>query len=61
MYVLVCTCLDLAHVVCQVSKYMSKSGEQHWVAVKWIFRNLRCTVGCGIMFGGECGDVLVVG
>ena len=52
MYTMVCTRHDLAHVVSQVSKYMSKPGRQHWEAVKWIFRYfLRAIVGHVIVFG----------
>jgi len=61
MYAMVCTRPDLAHVVSQVSKYMSKSGRQHWEAVKWIFRYLRCTVRHDIVFGNQQGDHLIVG
>jgi len=61
MYAMVCSHPNLAHVVSQVSKYMSKSGRQHWEAVKWIFRYLRGTVGHGIVFGNQQGDPLVVG
>ncbi|GMI66617.1 hypothetical protein HRI_000331000 [Hibiscus trionum] len=34
MYAMVCICPDLAHVVGQVCKYMSKPGRSHWEAVK---------------------------
>jgi len=34
MHAMVCTRPDLAHVVSQVSKYMSKPGRQHWEVVK---------------------------
>jgi len=44
MYAMVCTRPDLAHAISQVSKYMSKTGRQHWETLKWIFRYLRC---CG--------------
>ncbi|KAK4390530.1 Retrovirus-related Pol polyprotein from transposon TNT 1-94 [Sesamum angolense] len=43
MYAMVCTRPNLAHVVSQVCKYMSKPGRHHWEAVKWIFR--RSTTG----------------
>ncbi|KAE8715770.1 hypothetical protein F3Y22_tig00110160pilonHSYRG00432 [Hibiscus syriacus] len=61
MYAMVCTRLDLAHVVSQVCKYMSKPGKQHWEAVKWIFRYLKGTVGHGIVFGSQRDNPLVVG
>ncbi len=43
MYAMVCTRLDISHVVGVVSKYMSNPGKQHWEAVKWILRYLRGT------------------
>ncbi|KAE8719481.1 putative ribonuclease H protein [Hibiscus syriacus] len=61
MYAMVCTCPDLAHVVSQVCKYMSKPGKQHWEVVKWIFRYLKGTVGHGIVFGSQRDNPLVVG
>ncbi|KAE8681185.1 Detected protein of unknown function [Hibiscus syriacus] len=61
MYAMVCTRPDLAHIVSQVCKYMSKPGKQHWEAVKWIFRYLKGTVGHGIVFGSQRDNPLVVG
>ncbi|KAE8683930.1 hypothetical protein F3Y22_tig00111166pilonHSYRG00365 [Hibiscus syriacus] len=61
MYAMVCTRPDLAYVVSQVCKYMSKPGKQHWEAVKWIFRYLKGTVGHGIVFGSQQDNHLVVG
>jgi len=61
MYAMVRTSPDLARVVSQVSKSMSKPGRQHREAVKWIFRYLRGTMGHGIVFGNQQVDHLVVG
>ncbi|KAE8672700.1 putative ribonuclease H protein [Hibiscus syriacus] len=61
MYAMVCTRPDLAHVVSQVCKYMSKPGKQYWEAVKWIFRYLKGTVGHGMVFGSQRDNPLVVG
>ncbi|KAE8674685.1 putative ribonuclease H protein [Hibiscus syriacus] len=61
MYAMVCTRPDLAHVVSQVCKYMSKPGKQHWEAVKWIFRYLKGTMGHGIVFGSQRDNSLVIG
>ncbi|KAL0370739.1 UNVERIFIED_CONTAM: Retrovirus-related Pol polyprotein from transposon TNT 1-94 [Sesamum angustifolium] len=61
MYAMVCTHPDLAHVVSQVCKYISKLGRHHWDAVKWIFRYLKGTVGHGVIFGSQQNDSLVVG
>ena len=41
MYAMVCTRLDIAHVVGVVSRFMSKPGKQHWEAIKWILRYLK--------------------
>ncbi|CAA0813321.1 Uncharacterized mitochondrial protein AtMg00810 [Striga hermonthica] len=43
MYAMVCTRPDIGHAVGVVSRFMSKPGEAHWEAVKWILRYLRGT------------------
>ena len=44
MYAMVCTRLDIAHVVGVVSWFLSNPGKEHWVAVKCILRYLRGTL-----------------
>jgi len=41
MYVMVCTRLDIAHVVGVVSRFLSNLGKEHWEGVKWILRYLK--------------------
>ena len=41
MHAMVCTRLDIAHVVGVVSRHMSHPGIEHWNVVKWILRYLR--------------------
>ena len=41
MYAMVCTRPDIAHAVGVVSKFMSRSGKEHWEAIKWILRYLK--------------------
>ena len=43
MYVMVCTHLDISHVVGVVRKFLANPGRAHWEAVKWIFRCLKGT------------------
>ena len=50
MYLMVCTRLDISHVVSVVSRYMVDPGKEHWNAVKWIFRYLKGTCDFGILF-----------
>nr|GEW03182.1 peroxidase 24-like [Tanacetum cinerariifolium] len=50
MYVMVCTRLDLAHVVSVVSRYMHNTGKMHWEAVKCILRYLKGTSNIGLSF-----------
>ena len=50
MYVMVCTRLDIAHVVGVMKSYMSNLGKQHWEAVKWILRYLRGTASLALCF-----------
>ena len=61
MYAMVCTRPDLAHVVSQVRKFMSKPSKQHWEAIKWIFRYLRGTMEYGLIFSSKKSDPLVMG
>ncbi|RVW39056.1 Retrovirus-related Pol polyprotein from transposon TNT 1-94 [Vitis vinifera] len=56
MYAMVCTRLDLVHVVSVVSKFLSNPRRMHWDAVKWIFRYLRGTTDYGIMFNKQQSD-----
>ena len=50
MYLMLCTRLDISHVVSVVSRYMVDPGKEHWNAVKWIFRYLKGTCDFGILF-----------
>ena len=34
MYAMVCTRPDIAHAVGVLSRYMSKLGNEHWIAIK---------------------------
>ena len=43
MYAMVCTMPDITHIVGVVSRFLSNLGKEHWAAVKWISRYLRCT------------------
>ena len=53
MYVMVCTRLDISHVVGVVSRFLTNPGKAHWEAVKWIFRYLRDTLKVCLSFGGS--------
>ena len=50
MYAMVCTRPDLVELVRAVSKFLSILSWSHWDALKWIFKYLRGTTDCGIMF-----------
>eukprot|EP00253_Pinus_taeda_P016283 PITA_16283 len=43
MYVMVCTRPDIAHAMGVLSRFMSKPGNEHWTAIKWVFRYLHGT------------------
>ena len=51
MYAMICTRLDVAHVVGVVSKYMSHPGIKHWNGFKWILRYLRGAFSKCLHFG----------
>lgn len=50
MYAMVCMRPDNSHVVNVVSRYMANPGNEHWNAVKWIFRYLVGTIDCGLLY-----------
>ena len=43
MYAMVCTRLDIAHIVGVVSRFLSNLGKEHWAVMKWILRYLKDT------------------
>jgi hypothetical protein len=51
-YVMVCTRPNIAHAVGIVSRYMNNQGKEHWEAIKWILRYLKCIVTHALCFGG---------
>eukprot|EP00253_Pinus_taeda_P018900 PITA_18900 len=53
MYVIVCTRLDIAHAVGVLSRFMSKPGKEHWIAVKRVFRYLCGTSDYGLCYKGR--------
>ena len=53
MYAMVCTRPDLAHAVSVVNRFMGEPGNEHWQAVKRIFRYLRGTSDVGLIYGGD--------
>ena len=53
MYAMVCTRLDITHVVGIVSKYMTNLGKEHWEAVKWLLRYLRGISNTSLCYGND--------
>ena len=43
MYAMLCTRPDICFAVGMVNRYQSDPGEEHWIAVKHIFKYLRRT------------------
>nr|GFD11164.1 retrovirus-related Pol polyprotein from transposon TNT 1-94 [Tanacetum cinerariifolium] len=50
MYAMICTRLDISHVVGMVSGYMHNLGKGHWKVVKWILRYIHNKVDVGLVF-----------
>ena len=48
MYAMVCTRPNIAHAAGVSSRYMSKAGNEHWTAIKRVFRYLRGTTNYAI-------------
>jgi hypothetical protein len=55
MYAMVFTRSDIAHAVGVLSRYMSKPGNEHWTAVKRVFRYFRGTASYGLCYKGRPG------
>ena len=55
MYAMVCTRLDIAHVVGFLSRYMSKPGKENWTVAKRVFRHLCGTTNYAICYQGRPG------
>jgi hypothetical protein len=55
MYAMVCTRPDIAHAVGVLSRYMSKPGKEHWIAVKRVFSYLHGTTDYGLCYQGILG------
>jgi hypothetical protein len=55
MYAMVCTRLDIAHVVESLSRYMSKPRKENWTIVKRVFRYLCGTTSYGFCYQGRPG------
>jgi hypothetical protein len=53
MYLMVATRPDLSFSVGAVSQFMSSPGEEHWAAVKRIFRYVKGTADFKLILGGE--------
>jgi hypothetical protein len=55
MYAMVCTILDIAHAVGVLSRYVSKPGKEHWIAIKRVFRYLCGTTNYAMCYQGRPG------
>ena len=57
MYLMVCTRLEISHVVGVVSIYMESPRKEHWVAMKWVLRYLIGTSNYCITFYGTSDEI----
>jgi hypothetical protein len=55
MYAMVCTRLDIRHVVVVLSRYISKPEKEHWTTVKRVFRYLCDIYNYGLCYQGRPG------
>eukprot|EP00253_Pinus_taeda_P036112 PITA_36112 len=54
MYAMVYTRPDIAHVVGVLSRFMSKPGKEHWIAVKWVSRRSTSEYVLNLFGGAVC-------
>ena len=59
MYAMLCTRPDICFAMGIVSRFQSKPGPDHWMAVKHIFKYLRRTRDNMLVYSG--GDLIPVG
>ena len=52
MHAMVCTKPKIAHAVGFFSRYMSKTGKEHWTSAKRVFRYLCGTIDYAICYQG---------
>ena len=57
IYVMVCTRLDISHLVGVVSRYMENLGNEHWKIMKWVLWYIRGTGNYCITYNG-CSDLV---
>lgn len=57
MYEMVCTRLNITHVVGFVNQFMSNPGREHWERVKWLLHYLKGTFEAALCFRRK-GEVL---
>lgn len=43
MYVIVCTKLNITHIVGVIGRFLSNLGKEHWSTLKWILMYLKDT------------------
>lgn len=53
MYAMIGSRPDLAYAVGLVSRFMSRPGEIHWEAVKWLLRYMNCSAEVQLVFTRE--------
>ena len=53
MYAILCTRPDIALTVSVTNRYQSNLDEEHWIAVKNIFKYLRKTKDLFLIFGED--------
>ena len=52
IYCMVCTRPNLAHVMSVINRFMANPGNDHWAAVKRIFRYLKGSINMALVYGG---------
>ena len=53
IYTMLCTQPDIIFAMSVTSRYQSNPDEEHWIAVKNIFKYLRRTKDLFLIFGGD--------
>ncbi|KAL5563574.1 hypothetical protein UlMin_033321 [Ulmus minor] len=50
MFAMVSTRPDISHAISVLSKFMSNSGKEHWLGMKWLLRYLKGSSDVGLIY-----------
>ena len=53
MFLMKCTCLDIAYAVSRLSRYTHNAAREHWNAITRLLKYLKGTMNLGLTYTGH--------